>query len=749
MAPGVRVTVDGDGEFDHSQNDEMRMCGMAGDDEEDDVREDAAVLFGRNAADPLPAEQTDPPSTDDPNPPSSEVRSSNRPSTSKVWDEFEKHYKVENGNKIRYAATCLHCKKRYSAYSANGTGHLTRHLVKCPKKLEKCRMTQTHLAFNSDGSVRRWEYNADVARVELVRMLARLDLPIMIGETDAFKDFIKTAHNPNFQPVSKQTTGRDLFKYYNAKRDKLMACLQDNVVSSVAITSDIWSGKAKEDYLSVVAHFINADWQLEKRVLGLRLIDVSHNADNIAERVHNVLAEYGILNKVFSVTLDNASANKNAMDRLKPVLKEYLGADLFLHQRCACHIINLIVKEALAEVHALIDDFRTAISFLNSSNQRIAAYKSYCIATRVRPRKFSLDMDVRWNSTYLMLKTLLPHKETFSTFIEANYPRAPGSPFLLTDAHWHMASKILKFLELFYDSTVALSGVYYPTAPLMIHHVVKIAIHLHKYQHDEHLRTVVQSMIDKYNKYWKNIPDLYSIAFILDPRAKIKGFTKVLRKLSSLFNTDYTNKLVDTRALLFRMYNRYDAMYGSVRLKRAVPPSLSGKKRTAWADIYDDDELDFGAGCSSLPSSLDQSRGVSATYLMLQAASASNPSNPSNPSNASNASELASYLDCDTVSQLDDDFDLMQWWHEHKLTYPVLSVLAKDIFTVPVSTISSESTFSMTGRIIEERRRRLNPETVEALTCIKDWENAEARLQHMVEDKEMEEAFEALYLDVD
>ena len=61
--------------------------------------------------------------------------------------------------------------------------------------------------------------------------------------------------------------------------------------------------------------------------------------------------------------------------------------------------------------------------------------------------------------------------------------------------------EMLQFLKLFYDSTVALSGVYYPTSPLMIHHIVKIAVHLHKYQHDEHLRSVVQSMIDKYNKY--------------------------------------------------------------------------------------------------------------------------------------------------------------------------------------------------------------------------------------------------------
>jgi hypothetical protein len=66
---------------------------------------------------------------------------------------------------------------------------------------------------------------------------------------------------------------------------------------------------------------------------------------------------------------------------------------------------------------------------------------------------------------------------------------------------------------------------------------------------------------------------------------------------------------------------------------------------------------------------------------------------------------------------------------------------------VPVSIFSSEATFSTTGRIIEERRRRLNPETVEALACIEDWEAVESRLQHMVEDKELVESFEQLWID--
>jgi hypothetical protein len=62
-------------------------------------------------------------------------------------------------------------------------------------------------------------------------------------------------------------------------------------------------------------------------------------------------------------------------------------------------------------------------------------------------------------------------------------------------------------------------------------------------------------------------------------------------------------------------------------------------------------------------------------------------------------------------------------------------MLAKDVLIVPVSTISSEGAFNLTGRIIEERRLTL--EMVEMLTCIKDWEEGNARTQHNVENKEL------------
>jgi hypothetical protein len=73
--------------------------------------------------------------------------------------------------------------------------------------------------------------------------------------------------------------------------------------------------------------------------------------------------------------------------------------------------------------------------------------------------------------------------------------------------------------------------------------------------------------------------------------------------------------------------------------------------------------------------------------------------------------------------------------------------MVRDIMSVPVSTVSSESCFSLSGRILEERRRRLLPENVEMLTCIKDWKLGARWEHHVVDIPEHEEAFKNLYLD--
>jgi hypothetical protein len=286
---------------------------------------------------------------------------------------------------------------------------------------------------------------------------------------------------------------------------------------------------------------------------------------------------------------------------------------------------------------------------------------------------------------------------------------------------------VLLFLEQFYDSTVILSGVYYPTSPLIMHHILEIAGHLNTYENDINFRNVVVPMKSKFLAYWSEIPFLYSFAFILDPRAKIRGFNNVVQIMSQILTSDYSTYLTEVRAALSDIFSKYESKFGAVRLQRTTPGSTAGKKKIAWGKIFGaSDALGHGAGASpgsglgaGLGASASPGSGLGAGPFSRRTSATALIQAVSSNANL-NASELFAYLDSDTVNQFDDDFNILNWWHEHKHTYPVLSILARDVLTVPVSTISSESAFSLTGRIIEERRRRLGPDMVQALALIKD-----------------------------
>jgi hypothetical protein len=116
-----------------------------------------------------------------------------------------------------------------------------------------------------------------------------------------------------------------------------------------------------------------------------------------------VVEEFGLIDKVFAVTLDNASANSKAFEILQPMFFGYMGSYptptredphkvnyLLVHQCCACHIINLVVKSGLKRFNPYLENFRTAVNFLNLSNQIIVLFKKYCNAQGIRPRKFWL-----------------------------------------------------------------------------------------------------------------------------------------------------------------------------------------------------------------------------------------------------------------------------------------------------------------------------------------------------------------------
>ncbi|GKV11083.1 hypothetical protein SLEP1_g22368 [Rubroshorea leprosula] len=68
-----------------------------------------------------------------------------------------------------------------------------------------------------------------------------------------------------------------------------------------------------------------------------------------------------------------------------------------------------------------------------------------------------------------------------------------------------------------------------------------------------------------------------------------------------------------------------------------------------------------------------------------------------------------------------DKFHILNWWKVNSLRYPILSLIARDVFVVPMSTAASESAFSTGGRVLDPYRSTLSLKTMEILICTQNW----------------------------
>ena len=65
--------------------------------------------------------------------------------------------------------------------------------------------------------------------------------------------------------------------------------------------------------------------------------------------------------------------------------------------------------------------------------------------------------------------------------------------------------------------------------------------------------------------------------------------------------------------------------------------------------------------------------------------------------------------------------DVLNYWCTNQFRFPILSQMARDVLSIPLSTVASESVFSIGGRVLDAFRSSLKPKTVEAVICLRDW----------------------------
>lgn len=82
--------------------------------------------------------------------------------------------------------------------------------------------------------------------------------------------------------------------------------------------------------------------------------------------------------------------------------------------------------------------------------------------------------------------------------------------------------------------------------------------------------------------------------------------------------------------------------------------------------------------------------------------------------------ELDKYLS-EGIEEDKEGFDLLGWWKLSSSRYPILSQMARNVLTIPASTVVSKNAFSAGGRVLDAYRTSLTPRMVQALICAKDW----------------------------
>lgn len=192
----------------------------------------------------------------------------------------------------------------------------------------------------------------------------------------------------------------------------------------------------------------------------------------------NFVREWNIEDKLFAMTLDNASNNGAMMKLLKKHLldkKMLVGGGKLFHQRCAAHVINLVCQAGLEFLDPMISKICDSVKYIRSSQTRKEKFEEIIEQQGVSCGKWpSLDTPTRWNSTYIMIDTAREYRGVFNSLAiqDKNYPFEPSFE------EWENADAICRLLKVFYDATNVVSGTKYPTANLHFHEIWKVKLTL-------------------------------------------------------------------------------------------------------------------------------------------------------------------------------------------------------------------------------------------------------------------------------
>ncbi|XP_078153945.1 zinc finger BED domain-containing protein RICESLEEPER 2-like [Carex rostrata] len=642
-----------------------------------------------------------------------EAGGTKRKKTSDVWEYFKV---IDGANK----AECQYCKQRYKVAEGGTTSTLLRHVKKCSRikrfkgndsgmlPLDDSMLTSVKEGEGVDtGIVDYGKYDHAKSRELLAKALICHELPFMFTEYHRMNIFLKYC-NPYYQTVSRNTIKKECLKVYENEKDNVKKVFQ--IVDRISITSDCWTSNQTIGYMCLTAHYIDKSWKLQKRIISFNELSPPHSGEAIADAIMESLGKWGIEDKIGTITLDNAGNN----DRAAAIMKLNFNArnklhfkGFFFHIRCCAHILNLVVQDGLSKIDKCLTKIREGVKYLKKSPGRLLKFGEHAKRVGIiTSRSLCIDVKTRWNSTHRMLKSALYYKNAFNGYADRD---SSFSEWVPDDSEWDKAEKVCKLLEVFVQATKIYSGTSYPTSNLFLAEMlnVKKAICDAYFDEDDFTREMSFAMYTKFEKYWGEVNVLMAVAAILDPRLKTLSIKFCYKRLYPEVEVDSrVNDVLEKMRAIYEIYANEHA---------TSTPSSSGASAASSSVASGNEDTDMW-------------RFVQSTWNESQS-----------------TSDLENYLKEDVFQhRLHTPFDILKWWQVHAGRYPILSKLARDTLTIPISTVASESAFSAGGRVLDDYRSSLTKDTVEMLVCGGDWIRAgtKAELQTFQQAASVEESLE-------
>ena len=108
------------------------------------------------------------------------------------------------------------------------------------------------------------------------------DLPSSYAEYEGVWT-VNRVLNPNFKPISRNTTEADCWNVFLSEKTKLKSILA-NVPRRICLTYDAWTVVTTQGYMTVIAHYVDK-WKLNSKLFAFYELESPHTRMELFGRV--------------------------------------------------------------------------------------------------------------------------------------------------------------------------------------------------------------------------------------------------------------------------------------------------------------------------------------------------------------------------------------------------------------------------------------------------------------------------------